>query len=152
MTIIGPIAQAVGYVFESMAKLATLDFENMSILQGIVGAIALSTLAIMTYEKITRGIRIANVVLQRQLNVLKMREFVLSVRTAAVGMVNLMRSVGTMIAKAFIAGASAPFPLNIVPAITVSLSFSLIAPSGINSVLFPYPSDIISSQTQKEMM
>lgn len=124
MTIIGPIAQAVGYVFESMAKLATLDFENMSILQGIVGAIALSTLAIMTYEKITRGIRIANVVLQRQLNVLKMREFVLSVRTAAVGMVNLMRSVGTMIVKAFIAGASAPFPLNVV------LMFGLAAIAG----------------------
>ena len=124
MTIIGPIAQAVGYVFESMAKLATLDFANMSILQGIVGAIALSTLAIMTYEKITRGIRIANVVLQRQLNVLKMREFVLSVRTAAVGMLNLMRSVGTMISKAFIAGASAPFPLNVV------LMFALAAIAG----------------------
>ena len=49
---IGFIAKAVGYVIGGMVKLATLDFENMSSLQMIVGAIAASTLVIMNAEKI----------------------------------------------------------------------------------------------------
>lgn len=111
---IGFIAKAVGYVIGGMVKLASLDFENMSALQMIVGAIALSTITIMNAEKIIRGLRIANVTVQRIFNRLKMRELFLSRSSNRLGFIGLLRSIGKGIMTAFTAGAKAPFPINIV--------------------------------------
>ena len=65
LSIIGYILQPIGYIAGAVAKVASFDFKNMSVLQGIVGGIATvllgikaTTMAINGYRELSHAIEV----------------------------------------------------------------------------------------------
>lgn len=129
LSIVAPIAQAIGYVLGSMARLATLDFENMSALQVVVGGIALAMTTIALQSKIAAAAqKLQFLFAKRTVIQEKLVAFFkgISNRRAFFGM---LRSGGQMIMEAFTAGAEgAPGPAKlIVPFIMAGIATAMVA-------------------------
>jgi hypothetical protein len=129
LSVVAPIAQAIGYVLGAMARLATLDFENMSALQVIVGGIALAVTTIALQSKIAAAAqKLQFLFAKRTVIQEKLVAFFKGVsnRRAFMGM---LRSGGQMIMEAFTAGAEgAPGPAKlIVPFIMAGIATAMVA-------------------------
>jgi hypothetical protein len=140
--IVNLILEPIGFVAGAVAKIASFDFKNMTALQGVVGGIATvllgikaTTMAINGYRTLALGIerkiRYQKIMQERSGKTMGLLDKVLVAlglkRAAAEGSVNvqktignrkgvfdLLRSAGSFVLKMFQAGASAPFPANLV--------------------------------------
>tara|TARA_Y100001963_G_scaffold160226_1_gene269202 strand:- start:5025 stop:7403 length:2379 start_codon:yes stop_codon:yes gene_type:complete len=114
LSILNPIAQVVGYIFGSMAKFAALDFENMTFLQKIVGAIGVGILLWHTRAVLFWGVQKAINILGWAYNTMMGIRIGLQTASNAKESVGFFRKAGNFIVSMFDAGADAPPPTNLV--------------------------------------
>ena len=97
-----------------MAAVASLDFENMSVLQGIVGSIALGILLWNRRMMIFKGLQIASRTIAGLYNTLLGTRIGLQTASNRKAGFGLMKSAGDFVMNMFNAGAQAPPPSNLV--------------------------------------
>ena len=113
MDILGPIISGVAYILESFVKLVTFDFGNMTVLQGIVGAIAASFAAIALKSKAILLYRKGQQVVEGVIMGYKIAQNKLSGVALATESRGLVRGIARAIAGIFRAFSFIPFGLGI---------------------------------------
>ena len=142
LQVVGYILEPIGYVAGAVAKIASFDFSNMTVMQGIVGGIATvllgikaTTMAINGYRTLMLGIerkikfeRIMQERSGKRMGLLDRALIFLGIKRTATERLNnaakrtgntlsffgMLRQAGQFVLSMFSAGAKAPFPASAV--------------------------------------